>query len=57
MTNQSHLETLHAEAANHALLQFVRARRARRFHHAVRSLYRLALEVVLGQVAQPALSR
>jgi hypothetical protein len=55
MTDHAHLETLYAEAARHNRLHFLRIRRARRFQHAVRSLYRLALEVVLGQ--QPALSR
>jgi hypothetical protein len=48
---QYHLETLHRAADTHGQLAFLRARRSRRLRHALKTLYRLAREELLGLAA------
>ena len=48
MTNFAKLETLRTEAQLHNAVAFIRIRQRHRFSHAIRSLKRLMLEVIVG---------
>jgi hypothetical protein len=48
MTDLAKLETLRTEAKLHNAVAFIRTRQRRRFTHAIRSLARLALEIIVG---------
>jgi hypothetical protein len=48
MTDFAKLETLRTEAQLHNAVAFIRRRQQRRFAHAIRSLGRLMLEIIIG---------
>jgi hypothetical protein len=48
MTDFAKLETLRTKAQLHNAVAFIRTRQRRRFAHALRSLGRLALEIIVG---------